>query len=71
MHRVDPSGVCLRALEIRTIHRRRYQVPGPLALWDIDRNHKLIRFGLWYWLFDIYKYYFDIYRCTNSLISWI
>ena len=44
MRRVNPAGVLLRALELRTIHRRRYQVPGPLALWHIDGNHKLIRY---------------------------
>ena len=42
MRRVDPNGVFLRAIEIRTV-RRRYQVPGPQALWHIDGNHKLIR----------------------------
>ena len=39
---VNPAGVLLRALEIQIIHRRRYQVYGPLALWDMDGNHKLI-----------------------------
>ncbi|KAK2571868.1 hypothetical protein P5673_003276 [Acropora cervicornis] len=43
MRRVNPVGVLLRALELRTIHRRRYQVYGLLALWHIDGNHKLIR----------------------------
>ena len=43
MRRVYPAGVILRALEMRTIHRRRYRVPGPLALWHIDGNHKLVR----------------------------
>lgn len=43
MRRVNPAGVLLRALGLRTIHRRRYQVNGPLALWHIDGNHKLIR----------------------------
>ena len=43
MRRVNPAGVLLRALGLRTIHRRRYQVYGPLALWHIDGNHKLIR----------------------------
>ena len=42
MRRVNPAGVLLRALELRTIHRRQYQVYGPLALWHIDGNHKLI-----------------------------
>ena len=38
MRRVNPDGVLLRALELRAVRRRRYQVPGPLALWDIDGN---------------------------------
>ena len=52
MRIVNPAGVLLRALELRTIHRRRYQVSGPLALWHIDRNHKLIRYlaDLFVWL---------------------
>ena len=33
MRRVNPEGVRLRALELRTVQRRRYQVRGPLALW--------------------------------------
>ena len=44
MRRVNPDGVLLRALELRTVRRRRYQVSGPLALWHIDGNHKLIRY---------------------------
>ena len=43
MRRVDPEGTLLRALEINIIHRRRYNVAGPLSLWHIDGNHKLIR----------------------------
>ena len=43
MRRVNPDGVLLRALELRAVRRRRYQVSGPLALWHIDGNHKLIR----------------------------
>ena len=39
--RVDPGGVVLRRLT--SINRRRYRVNGPLALWHIDGNHKLIR----------------------------
>ena len=34
----------LRALELRTFPRRKYHVPGPLALWHVDGNHKLIRY---------------------------
>ena len=42
--RVDPSGCVLRRLT--TIKRRHYCVNGPLALWHIDGNHKLIRYVL-------------------------
>ena len=40
--RVDPSGCAMRRL--RSINRRNYQVNGPLALWHMDGNHKLIRY---------------------------
>ena len=40
--RTDPSGVHQRWRE--SIRRRKYWVPGPLALWHIDGNHKLIRY---------------------------
>ena len=46
MRRANPVGVMLRALELRTVHRRHYWVPGPLALWHVDGNHKLIRYVL-------------------------
>ena len=46
MRRVNPDGVLLRALAINTVNRRKYKVYGPLALWHIDGNHKLIRFVL-------------------------
>ncbi len=39
--RVDPFGSVMRRL--RSIHRRRYHVSGPGALWHIDGHHKLIR----------------------------
>jgi hypothetical protein len=39
--RTDPSGVHERWKE--SIRRRKYWVPGPLSLWHIDGNHKLIR----------------------------
>lgn len=42
----DPEGTLVRALGLCTIQRRRYFVPGPLYLWHIDGNHKLIRYGL-------------------------
>ena len=39
--RVDPGGCIMRRLS--SINRRVYRVNGPLALWHIDGNHKLIR----------------------------
>jgi hypothetical protein len=44
MQRVDPQGVAVRWL--RLTPRRQYSVSGPLALWHIDGNHKLIRYTL-------------------------
>ena len=41
MQRVDPQGVAVRWLTLTP--RRQYRVSGPLALWHIDGNHKLIR----------------------------
>ena len=43
MRRVNPEGVLLRAWELRLIQRGSYYVQGPLSLWHIDGNHKLIR----------------------------
>ena len=47
MQRVNPEGCLLRSLDLKTLNvlqRRKYQVYGPLALWHIDGNHKLIRY---------------------------
>ena len=41
--RVHSSGLMMRRLF--SINRRTYQVNGPLALWHIDGNHKLIRYA--------------------------
>ena len=46
MHRVDPEGVLLCAMQLTTIYRREYKVPGVLSLWHIDSHHKLIRYRL-------------------------
>ena len=40
--RTDPIGLVERRTQ--TVVRRRYQVHGPLSLWHIDGNHKLIRY---------------------------
>ena len=42
MHRCDPEGTAMRWLTITP--RAKYCVSGPLALWHIDGNHKLIRY---------------------------
>ena len=44
MHLVDSEGVALRWRE--AIRRRKYRVAGPLSLWHIDGNHKLIRYEI-------------------------
>ena len=41
MHRTDPEGIAMRWLGITP--RAVYSVRGPLSLWHIDGNHKLIR----------------------------
>jgi len=41
MQRTDPEGVAMRWLSLTL--RAVYCVSGPLALWHIDGNHKLIR----------------------------
>ena len=43
MWRVDPEGLLLRSTHLTVVNRRKYSVPGTLALWHIDGNHKLIR----------------------------
>ena len=45
MWRADPNGMLLRSLNLHVTHRRQYSVPGPLSLWHIDGNHKLVNFG--------------------------
>ena len=42
LKRINPDGLALRCLQISP--RRSYSVPGPLSLWHIDGNHKLIRY---------------------------
>lgn len=43
VQRVDPCGAIVRWFD--TIHRRAYHVLGPLSLWHLDGNHKLIRYA--------------------------
>ena len=44
LRKLDPVGTALRWRSV--IHRRKYFVPTPNALWHIDGNHKLIRWKL-------------------------
>ena len=44
LKRVHPEGILLRSLELNIVKRRQYNVRGPLALWHVDGNHKLIRY---------------------------
>ena len=43
--RTDPAGILLRTAQLNIVSRRQYSVPGPLSLWHLDGNHKLIRWG--------------------------
>ncbi len=43
--RVDPEGILLRTMQLNLVQRRHYSVAGPLSLWHLDGNHKLIRWG--------------------------
>ena len=42
---VDPVGVAVRWSRNRSIHRRKYNVPHPNALWHLDGNMSLVRWG--------------------------
>ena len=44
MHRCDPVGTAMRWGWVIITARAKYCVSGPLALWHIDGNHKLIRY---------------------------
>ena len=41
LRKLDPVGVVVRLHSL--CYRRKYSVYGPLALWHVDGNHKLIR----------------------------
>ena len=43
--RVDPVGILSCTIQATLIFRRKYCVPGSLALWLVNGNNKLIRFG--------------------------
>lgn len=43
--RIDSEGILLRTMQLNLVNRRHYSVPGPLSLWHLDGNHKIIRWG--------------------------
>ena len=45
LRRFDPAGILRRMNHHRCINRRMYSVPHPNALWYIDGNMALIRWG--------------------------
>lgn len=42
-HRIDLEGGIKLCISLRTMQKRKYNVEGSNSLWDIDKNHKLIR----------------------------
>ncbi|XP_031172966.1 uncharacterized protein LOC116062437 [Sander lucioperca] len=46
LHRVDSVGILSRLAGLGCIIRRTYSVRGPLSLWHVDTNHKLIRYNI-------------------------
>ncbi|XP_065109335.2 uncharacterized protein [Paramisgurnus dabryanus] len=46
MHEVDSIGVLSRMYGLGCVVRRTYSVRGPLSLWHVDTNHKLIRYNI-------------------------
>uniref|UniRef100_A0A3P9HD15 Integrase catalytic domain-containing protein n=1 Tax=Oryzias latipes TaxID=8090 RepID=A0A3P9HD15_ORYLA len=46
MHRVDSLGILSRLTGLGCVVRRTYSVRGPLSLWHVDTNHKLIRYNI-------------------------
>lgn len=43
--RTDPNGILLQTSQLNIVNRRHYSVPGPRSLWNLDGNHKFIRWG--------------------------
>jgi AraC-like DNA-binding protein len=64
VQRTDPDGVALRWFD--AIKRRTYSVAGPLCLWHIDGNHKLIRYIILYISTFDKHYSFFLRKVFNS-----
>ena len=64
VQRTDPDGVVLRWFD--AIKRRTYTVAGPLCLWHIDGNHKLIRYIILYISTFDKHYSFFLRKVFNS-----
>ena len=64
LQRIDPVGVTERWLQ-GPVSRRKYSVKGPLSLWHIDGNHKLIRYVFSYFSYSYIRtstQYFKFYQ---------
>ena len=73
MQRVNPEGCLLRSLDLKTLNvlqRRKYQVYGPLALWHIDGNHKLIRYERWVICCWAIKRWANVTSAKTVLLHW-
>ena len=57
MHRVDSLGILSRLTGLGCIVRRTYSVRGPLSLWHVDTNHKLIRSVLYSTDYSLFIYF--------------
>lgn len=65
--RTDPTGILLRTIQLNTVNRRHYFVPGPLALWHLDGNHKLIRWSfVIHGCVDGYSRRIMFLKCNNN-----
>ena len=68
MQRVDPQGVAVRWL--RLTPRRKYSMSGPLALWHIDDNHKLIRYcTIFFCTYKLHFYMFEFIEIKTFFID--
>ncbi|TDG99281.1 hypothetical protein EPR50_G00209340 [Perca flavescens] len=70
LHRVDSVGILSRLAGLGCIIRRTYSVRGPLSLWQVDTNHKLIRYNIvLFGAVDGYSRKVMCLSATNNLAS--
>ena len=67
LNRVDPSAVAVRWSMHNAIHRRAYRVAYPNAVWHIDGNMSLIRWGfVVHGAIDGYSRLITYLRCSSN-----